>query len=277
MDSLPPLPKHAGDRNRTSPFAFTGNRFEFRAVGSKQSLAGPLVALNTALAEALDDLSSDIEARTQGDPKKFNAAVTAALKSAVSDAWPVIFNGDGYSDDWHQEAAERGLPNVRRTPDALTAITSKTTVELLKKYKVLSKRELGSRQETYLEQYILSLNVESRLTLRMAKTMIFPAAVRYQGELAKTCADLKTVGYTFDTDTLDHVTGLVKQLQDRIGVLAGVMGQNSFRTTLAHAKYCCDTIKPAMDAVREVADALELVVADDLWPLPTYQEMLFIK
>ena len=277
VDSLPPLPKHAGDRNRTSPFAFTGNRFEFRAVGSKQSLAGPLVALNTALAEALDDLSSDIEARTQGDPKKFNAAVTAALKSAVSDAWPVIFNGDGYSDDWHQEAAERGLPNVRRTPDALTAITSKTTVELLKKYKVLSKRELGSRQETYLEQYILSLNVESRLTLRMAKTMIFPAAVRYQGELAKTCADLKTVGYTFDTDTLDHVTGLVKQLQDRIGVLAGVMGQNSFRTTLAHAKYCCDTIKPAMDAVREVADALELVVADDLWPLPTYQEMLFIK
>ncbi|XAL98669.1 glutamine synthetase III [Phycisphaeraceae bacterium D3-23] len=277
VDSLPPLPKHAGDRNRTSPFAFTGNRFEFRAVGSKQSLAGPLVALNTAMAEALDEIADDIESRTKGDAKKFNAAVAAALKNAVKDAWPVVFNGDGYSDQWHQEAEKRGLPNIRTTPDALTAITNKTTVALLKKYKVLTKRELESREETYLEQYILNLNVESKLTRRIAKTMIFPAAIRYQSELAKTCADLKAVGYDFDTDTLDQVTGLVKQLQDAIVALEEAMSKGSFRSTLAHAKYCCDTIKPAMDAVREVADELEQVVADDLWPLPTYQEMLFIK
>jgi len=277
VDSLPPLPKDAGDRNRTSPFAFTGNRFEFRAVGSKQSLAGPLVALNTAMAEALDELADDIEKRTKGDPKKLNGAITAALKAAVNEAWPVIFNGDGYSDDWHQEAEKRGLPNIRTTPDALTAITNKTTVALMKKYKVLSKRELESRQETYLEQYILNLNVESRLTRRIAKTMIFPAAIRYQSELAKTCADLQAVGYEFDTDTLTYVTQLVKKMQDRIADLEEAMGKDSFRSTLAHAKHCCDTVKPAMDALREVADDLEQVVADDLWPLPTYQEMLFIK
>ncbi|MFI4861611.1 MAG: glutamine synthetase III [Phycisphaerales bacterium JB063] len=277
VDSLPPLPKHAGDRNRTSPFAFTGNRFEFRAVGSKQSLSGPLVALNTAMAEALDEIADDIESRTKGDDKKFNAAVSAALKNAVKDAWPVVFNGDGYSDEWHQEAEKRGLPNIRTTPDALTAITNATTVALLKKYKVLTKRELESREETYLEQYILSLNVESKLTRRIAKTMIFPASVRYQSELAKTCADLKTVGYEFDTNTLDQVTGLVKELQDAIAALETAMEKDSFRSTLAHAKYCCDTVKPAMDAVRAVADELEQVVADDLWPLPTYQEMLFIK
>lgn len=277
VDSLPPLPKDAGDRNRTSPFAFTGNRFEFRAVGSKQSLAGPLVALNTAMAEALDELADDIEKRTKGDPKKLNGAITAALKAAVNEAWPVIFNGDGYSDEWHQEAEERGLPNIRTTPDALTAITNKTTVSLMKKYKVLSKRELESRQETYLEQYILNLNVESRLTRRIAKTMIFPAAIRYQSELAKTCADLQVVGFEFDTNTLGFVTGLVKKLQDRIVDLEEAMAKDSFRSTLAHAKHCCDTVKPAMDAVREVADELEQVVADDLWPLPTYQEMLFIK
>lgn len=277
VDSLPPLPKHAGDRNRTSPFAFTGNRFEFRAVGSKQSLAGPLVALNTAMAEALDEIADDIESRMKGDAKKFNGAVSAALKNAVKDAWPVVFNGDGYSEEWHAEAEKRGLPNIRTTPDALTAITNKTTVALLKKYKVLTKRELESREETYLEQYILNLNVESRLTRRIAKTMIFPAAIRYQSELAKTCADLKAVGYDFDTDTLDHVTKLVKRLQDAIVALEEAMAKDSHRSTLAHAKHSCDTVKPAMDAVREVADALEMVVADDLWPLPTYQEMLFIK
>ena len=277
VDSMPSLPKHAGDRNRTSPFAFTGNRFEFRAVGSKQSLAGPLVAINTAMAEALDDMADDIESRMKGDPKKFNAAMTAAIKSAMKEAWPIVFDGDGYSDDWHAEAEKRGLPNIRTTPDALAAITSKSTVALLKKYKVLTKRELESREETYLEQYILNLNVESRLTRRISKTMIFPAAIRYQSELARTCADLKEVGYDFDTDTLDHVTGLVSQLQSAIVALEETMAKDTFRSTLAHAKHCCDTVKPAMDAVRAVADQLEMVVADDLWPLPTYQEMLFIK
>lgn len=277
VDSLPPLPKHAGDRNRTSPFAFTGNRFEFRAVGSKQSLAGPLASLNTALAEALDEMAGEIESKIKGDPKKLNSAVTAAIKSAVSEAWPVIFNGDGYSDSWHKEAEKRGLPNIRTTPDALTAFTAKTTVDLFKKYKVLTKRELESRQDTFLEQYILNLNVESKLTRRIAKTMIFPAAIRYQSELASTCTALQTVGYEFDTDTLDHVTKLVKQLQGSITDLEDAMAKDSFRSILAHAQYCCDTIKPAMDTVREAADALEMVVADDLWPLPTYQEMLFIK
>jgi len=277
VDSLPPLPKDAGDRNRTSPFAFTGNRFEFRAVGSHQSLAGALTVLNTGLAESLDDMATAIEKRTKGDPKKFNSAIAAVLKEVVKESWSVVFNGDGYSDDWHKEAEKRGLPNLRTTPEALPAIAAKESVSLFKKYKVLSKRELESRQEIYLEQYVLNINVEARLALRMARTMIFPASVRYQKELATTCADLKTVGIEFETPTLGKVTALSKALQDATADLDKVMEKENFRNTLSHAEYACSTIVPAMLAVREVADQLEQLVADDLWPLPTYQEMLFIK
>jgi glutamine synthetase len=277
VDTLPALPKDAGDRNRTSPFAFTGNKFEFRAVASNQSIAGPLVALNTIVAESLDFLATELEKTTKGDPKKLNDAVQKLLQKVISQHERVIFNGDNYDEAWHKEAEKRGLLNLRTSPEALPLITSKDVVAMFKKYKVLNKRELASRQEIYQEQYCLAVNVEAKLTLKMGRTTVFPAAIRYQSELATTCANLKSVGYTFDTDTLDVVTGLVKNLQGALNNLQATSAKDSFRNMNDHCDYACTKILPAMLEVREATDALEDVVADDLWPLPTYQEMLFIR
>ncbi|WP_145460479.1 glutamine synthetase III [Gimesia panareensis] len=277
VDVLPPLPKDAGDRNRTSPFAFTGNRFEFRAVGSNQSIAGPLVAMNTIVAESLDYCATKLEEATGGDPAKLNAALQKLLTEIINEHGAVIFNGDGYSDEWHAEAEKRGLLNLKTTVDALPILQTEEVKELFTKYSVLSERELESRLETYLEQYVMSIKVEYNLTLKMAKTMIFPAVIRYQGELVSNCASLKMLDYDFDTKTLDKVTALVKALQDSIGELETAGAENGSEDLLAEANYYCHTILPLMNKVREYADELEGIVADDLWPLPTYQEMLFIK
>jgi len=277
VDTLPSLPKDAGDRNRTSPFAFTGNRFEFRAVGSNQSINGPLVAVNTIIADSLDYIATALEKKTKGAPEKLNSAIQTVLKDILETHGAVIFNGDNYTEEWQKEAAKRGLANLRTSVDALPAITDKEVVSMFAKHKVLSKVELESREEVYFEQYCLSVNVEANLTMKMAKTSIFPAAIRYQSELAKTCADLKAVGYAFDTDTLDKVTGLVKELQDNTTALEDIMAKKDTSSLHKQAKYCCDKILPAMLEIRKVADTFEGIVADDLWELPSYQEMLFIK
>lgn len=276
-DVLPPLAKDAGDRNRTSPFAFTGNRFEFRAVGSNQSIAGPLVAMNTIVAESLDYCATRLEEETKGDPKKLNAALQKLLAEIIKEHGAIIFNGDGYSAEWHKEAKKRGLLNLRTTPEALPILQTTAVKQLFRKYKVLSTRELESRYETYLEQYCKSVAVETKLVIEMSRTMIFPAAVRYQNELASTCANLKAVGYNFDTDTLDKVTALVKDLQDSTAALEAAVAAAHATSLLAEAKHSCDVIVPAVLKVRQAADQLEGLVSDDLWPLPTYQEMLFIK
>ena len=276
VDTLPPLPKDAGDRNRTSPFAFTGNRFEFRAVGASQSIAGPMVAINTILAESLDAIATRLEAAIASGTG-FNAAVQDLLKEIITRHGAVIFNGDGYSEAWHAEAAERGLPNLKTTVDALPVLDDDEVKSLFEAYGVLSKRELHSRLEVYVEQYCKSLNVEARTSVEMARTVIFPAAVRYQSELAAACVGLKTLGYELDTDTLDVVTGLSKALQDGIKALEAAMEFKPHAGLLAHARHCRDAVLPAMLAIRGTVDALEGVVADDLWPLATYQEMLFIK
>lgn len=276
VDVLPPLPKDAGDRNRTSPFAFTGNRFEFRAVASNQSIAGPLVAMNTIVAESLDFVATELEKATKGDEGKLNAAIQKLLQEIITEHGNVIFNGDGYSAEWHAEAEKRGLPNLKTTVDALPAITSKETVSLFSKYKVLSKRELQSRLEIYLEQYCMSVGVEANLTVEMAKTVIYPAAIRYQGELAKTAASLKAIDYEFDAETLNTVSAAIKGLTGSIATLEAAMDHEA-SSMLSEAKHACTKILPAMLEVRKYADELEGIVADDLWPLPTYQEILFIK
>jgi glutamine synthetase len=183
-DVLPPLPKDAGDRNRTSPFAFTGNRFEFRAVGSNQSIAGPLVAMNTIVTESLDYCATQLEEATGGDPAKLHEVVQKLLARIIKDHHQIIFNGDGYSEEWHAEAEKRGLLNLKTPPDALPVLGSSEVEALFKNYGVLSERELKSRYKTYLEQYCMTVNVEAQLTVEMAKTMIYPAAVRYSSELA---------------------------------------------------------------------------------------------
>ncbi len=277
VDVLPPLPKDAGDRNRTSPFAFTGNRFEFRAVGANQSIAGPLVAMNTIVCEALDECATELETATGGDPSKLNEAVQTLLQTIIAEVEPIIFNGDGYSAEWHAEAAKRGLLNLKTSPEALTQLAEPKVEELFTKYEVLSKRELESRLDIYLEQYIKTVAVEANLTLEMARTLIFPAAIRYQNELASTCANLRMLDYEFDTDTLDKMTELVKSLQDGVMTLEKILADGPGHSLQEEASYFCKEACPAMLQVRKYADELEGWVADDLWPLPTYQEMLFIK
>ncbi len=276
VDSLPIIPKDPGDRNRTSPFAFTGNRFEFRAVGSSQSISEPMVAMNTIMAESLDFIATRLEQTAGADASQFNGAVQKVLEEILAEHGSIVYNGDGYTDIWHKEAERRGLPNLRSCVEAIPLLASKEATALFEKYGVLTARELHGRMEVYLEQYCLVVGLEARTVIEMAKTIIFPAAIRYQGELASTCADLKAVGYVFDTDTLDKVTGLVKDLQDGIVKLEGMLAEHGGHSKLDHAKHLCSAVLPAMAAVRKTADILEGIVADDLWPLATYQEMLFI-
>jgi len=276
VDTLPPLPMDPGDRNRTSPFAFTGNRFEFRAVGSSQSIASSQVALNTMMADSLDYIATKLEAATGGDPAKLNAAVQSVIQAIMKEHDAVVFNGDGYSEDWHKEAEKRGLPNLKTTPEALPVLTCPDVVKLYTTYGVFSEAELKAREEIYLDQYVKTIQTEANLVARMAKTIIFPAAMRYQGELAATCANLKAIGHDYKMVALEDVTTKLRDLQTKVAELETIM-VHSADSILDEAKYLCSTVLPAMGEVRAVADALEAVVADDLWSLPSYQEMLFIR
>ncbi|TXT20753.1 MAG: glutamine synthetase [Planctomycetota bacterium] len=277
VDTLPPLPKDAGDRNRTSPFAFTGNKFEFRAVGSNQSISGPLVVLNTIIAESLDFVATELEKATGGDQSKLAGAVQTLVQGIIKQHKGVIFNGNGYSEEWHQEAEKRGLPNLRNTVDALGSIKAPEAVALFDKYGVLSPRETESRYEIYVERYCKDINTEARMCLSMARSSILPAAYRYQGELAQTAASMKACGRTPDTSSLDSVTELTGQLEGAIKQLQHAVEHSATGDVLAHAKHYRDEVCPAMLKVRNVADELEAIVADDLWPLPSYREMLFIR
>ncbi|MBW4617782.1 MAG: glutamine synthetase III [Cyanosarcina radialis HA8281-LM2] len=277
VDSLPVFPKDPGDRNRTSPFAFTGNRFEFRAVGSGQSVSGPLVAMNTILADSLTWIADKLEsALSQGTP--LNSAVHSILKEIMDNHSAVVFGGDGYSEEWHKMAVEeRGLSNLRTSADALPFLKEKHVEELFEHLGILTPVELESRFDVYAEQYIKSIEVEAKLVVSMAKTIIYPAAVRYLSELAGAIASLGAIDISLEKEIAEKVATLLRSMTDMASKLSAAMAKHDFATTEEHMQYCAQTIRPLMDKVREYADALEAEVADDLWPLPTYQEMLFIK
>jgi glutamine synthetase len=276
VDTLPSLPKHAGDRNRTSPFAFTGNKFEFRAVGSSQSIAGPLVALNTIVAESLDYIADELEKATGGDAAKVTGAIEKLLQKIVAEHKAVIFNGNGYSAEWQEEAKRRGLPNLKATPEALDVLVSPKNIALFEKYGVLSEREMRSRYEIYLERYCKDINAEANSAVQIAKTMILPAGYRYQGELVDTASKLKSLGQTVHMGTLDKLTKLVGTFEQRIETLENTMAHTG-HDLRGEVKHFHDDVIPAMVSLRETADQIETILPDDLWPLPTYREMLFIK
>jgi glutamine synthetase len=277
IDTLPTFPKDPGDRNRTSPFAFTGNRFEFRAVGSGQSVAGPLVAMNTILADSLNWMANKLEGEI-AKGTELNAAIQTVLKEVIDTHGAVVFNGNGYSEEWHKMAVEeRGLRNLRTTADALPVLQEKEIEELFDSMGILSPVELASRYETYAEQYILSIEVEAKLVINMAKTMIYPAATRYLTDLATTVAGLKEIGVDFDIESTQKVANLTKSMMDLVSKLSLALSSHDFDSTAAHMQYLVQTVRPLMDEVRKYADGLEAEIADDLWPLPSYQEMLFIK
>ena len=277
VDTLPPLSKDAGDRNRTSPFAFTGNRFEFRAVGSSQSVSGPLIALNTMLADSLTSIGDLLESEL-GKGADQNAAILTVLKDIMNKHGAAIFGGDGYSEEWHKMAVEeRGLLNLPTTADALPTLKEKYIEELFEKTGVLSAVELESRYEVYAEQYILSIEVEAKLVIDMAKTSIYPAAMRHLTDMSQTIAVVGDIGIELDKGNIKTVAELTNSMMSKVSKLAAAIEKEDFGSTEEHMKYSAGTIRPMMDDVRADVDALEAEIADDLWPLPTYQEMLFIK
>jgi len=268
VTSLPPLPRDVTDRNRTSPFAFTGNKFEFRAVGSNQSCAGSNVILNTIVAEALDDICTKLEEDIKSG-KDFNESLQAILSDIVKKHKRILFNGDNYTEAWHKEAEKRGLPNLKTTPEALKAMREESTIKLFEKHKVLSRQELQSRYEIYKEQYEKTILIEARVTLTMAKTMIIPAVIEYQGSVANTIDDVKSCGCNAKetTNLLKAICSLTEK---------ALMGIKKLEKEIEYEEdfSAIETIK-AMNELRESVDSLEGLVPEELWPLPSYAEMMF--
>jgi glutamine synthetase len=268
VDSLPALPRHASDRNRTSPFAFTGSKFEFRAVGSGMSLAGANIILNTIVAEAVDEICDELE-QAKKDKKDFNKAVQKTLSDIIKKHKRVIFNGDNYTEEWVKEAKKRGLPNLVSTPEALAALNDDPNVaKLFEKQGVLNKTELKSRNDTYLDQYKSVLQYEAKLSADMAKTMILPAVFEYQQELAEMISSVEALNKTKSTASrklLKSISELSEKALEDAGKLASIAGGPD-----------TEKIKSLTEQLRESVDGLEALVPEDKWPLPSYAKMLFV-
>jgi glutamine synthetase len=276
VDSLPEFPKDAGDRNRTSPFAFTGNRFEFRAVGSGQSVAGPLVALNTILADSLGWMADQLEGRLAAG-ESVESAAFAVLQQITQDHGNVIFGGDGYSSEWHHKAVhERGLENLRTSADALPVLQRPEVRDLFARHSVLSPVELESRFEVYAEQYCLAIEVEAKLALRMARTQVYPAVSAYLGELAGSLQEQESIGLSPSRAVAQQIAALNQQVLDRATALETALGSAPHGAS-AHMRHCADQLMPLMGELRAAVDGLEVLVDDTAWPFPTYQEMLFVR
>jgi len=274
---LPKLPRDAGDRNRTSPFAFTGNKFEFRAVSSGQSIALPNICLNVAVADQLAYVADELEKATASG-QSLDSAVGKLLTKMIKEAKPIIFNGNGYSAEWEKEAGKRKLLNLKNTVDALPELVSKDAIKIFETHKVLNEREVHARYEIMLEQYVKTINVEGQLMVLMANRYILPAALAYQTSLAQSVSAGKAAGavssetkklLTDFTKTIDAFRKTTDKLADAL--------EHSGGSAEKHAKFMRDTVVPTMAALREIGDKLETTVPSNVWPLPTYREMLFIK
>jgi glutamine synthetase len=278
--TLPQLPRHSGDRNRTSPFAFTGNKFEFRAVGSSQSIAWPNTVLNTIVAESLDQMASDLEkaAGNNPTPARVQAAALALLKKAIRQHKRVIFGGDNYSAEWHKEADKRELPHLRDTVESMAALKGRKNFDLFKKYGVLSRSELDSRITIAYEKYVKQLAIEAESMITIARTQILPAALIQQTRIAQAVSTTEAAGVKAvdTTQALGEFVNLVSRLRESLVALEKATGHHD-DDPVKHATWMRDKVRPAMNQLRTYADALETHVSADLWPLPTYRDMLFLK
>ena len=274
---LPKLPRDAGDRNRTSPFAFTGNKFEFRAVSSNQSIAFPNIAMNVAVTESLDYVATQLEEALKAR-KPFDVAVKELLTRLIKENKRIIFNGNGYSDEWRKDAARRGLLNLTNTVDALPELAKADVVKIFEKYKVLNPREVQARYEVAVETYVKTVNVEAQLMVLMSNRYILPAALQYQKDVADSVKSVRAAGGNAKEAKrlLDRLTGLVNTLRVVTDKLAKALEHHA-PSAEKHAKFMRDTVVPAMDSMRETGDEIELLMPHAVWPLPTYREMLFIK
>ena len=276
--TLPKLPRDAGDRNRTSPFAFTGNKFEFRAVSSNQSIAYPNIALNIAVTDSLDYVAGELEKAMAGG-KSLDTAVAALLPKVVKENKRIIFNGNNYSKEWEKEADKRGLLNLKNTVDALPQLVTKEVCGLFEKYKVLSGRELHARYEIMVETYNKTVNVEGQLLALMANRYVLPAAFEYQKQVAQSVAAVKSAGARSveGKHTLAAVVKLTDSLKRQTDKLEKALAHEGSGGSDRHAKHFRDSVIPAMNGVRDASDALEVLIPHGVWPLATYREMLFIK
>ncbi len=274
---LPKLSRDAGDRNRTSPFAFTGNKFEFRAVSSGQSIAYPNIALNMAVTESLDYMATELEKATKSG-KSLEAAVAELLPRVIKENKRIVFNGNNYSAEWEKEAGKRGLLNLKNTVDALPQLISKDVVSMFEKYKVLNERELHARYEIMVETYNKVVNIEAQLMVLMANRYILPAVLEYQRQVAASVASVKQAGgKTIAGKTvLDNLSKLIDKFRAQTAKLEKSLEHESASAD-KHAKHFRDVVIPNMAALRSLGDELENVTPHELWPLATYREMLFIK
>jgi glutamine synthetase len=273
VTSLPALPKDVSDRNRTSPFAFTGNKFEFRMVGSSQSIATPNTFLNIAVAQVLSEYADKLEKASD-----IQSAIQTVIKESYSKHRKVVFNGNNYSDEWVREAERRGLPNVKSAPDSLAVLTHSETISLFEAHKVLSREELESRYHIYLEKYSKQINIEAGVTIDLARRYIFPAATSYAGSLANDASTLASIGANNASQAkrAKRIADLSTELYDETAKLETALSEaQGIEDPFTQAKAYNEKVKQAMDAVRAKADALEKLVAKKVWPFPGYEELLF--
>lgn len=278
--TLPQIPRHSSDRNRTSPFAFTGNKFEFRAVGSSQSVAWPNTVLNTIIAESLDYIATELEKKLGKNPTpaKMETVIRSILKEIIKNHRRVCFDGNGYSTQWHEEAAKRGLPNFPSTADALPALATKKAEKLFAHYGVLSPRELHARFEIQMEQYCKIVQIEGRTLTQLAVTQILPAALRAQGELADVVAGTQHAGVP-----CPESEAALRDLAHQVSALRGAVARLEEATAKdvpsleKRVRHFRDVVVSAIEEVRRLSDALERVVPADIWPLPDYASMLLVR
>lgn len=274
VDILPTFSKDTTDRNRTSPFAFTGNKFEFRMPGSAASIADANVVLNTAVAKALRGYADELERA-----EDFDKAVIKLVKRTIRDHKRIIFNGNGYSKEWEEQAAARGLCNFRNTVEALPCLISKKNVDLFEEFGIFTKTEVRARYEVHLENYTKSLHIEALTMLDMVKKQILPAVMAYTGAVAQSAEAVRRVSASLSAragqSLLEKLTSGADKLWDAMDALEAVMGSVPVGDSLRAAEYYHDSVIPAMAALRSASDALECLCAKDYWPFPTYSDLLF--
>ncbi len=276
VSTLPDFEKDATDRNRTSPFAFTGNKFEFRSVGSSDSIASPNTVLNAIVAEAFDEAADILEkAAAEG---RFDIAVHDLIKKYMTEHQRIIFNGDGYSDEWVKEAERRGLPNIKTMIEAAPALTTEKAVALFEKYKIFTRSELESREEIIYETYAKTINIEALTMVDMAGKQIIPAAVKYSGILGRAVNEVAATGAkaSIEAKMLETVVDYIGEAQDALGALKeSVSAAAAIADAHERAFYYKDNVVEAMKRLRKPCDELEMIVDKELWPIPTYAELMF--
>lgn len=278
--TMPKVNRDSGDRNRTSPFAFTGNKFEFRAVGSSAAIAWPNTVLNTIIAESLDFMATQLEKLLDEgiSEEDRNTVVKAFLRQIIHDHRRIVYDGDNYAQEWYEEAAARGLPNLTTAAEAFPVLVSQKSLDLFEQYSVLSNRELRAREKVLIEKYATQVEIEARTMITMLSIQILPAALRYQHELAEQVAASHNVSVecTRTAGRLSDVAHLVDALQDGIEVLKSAVSMQH-EDQHVHAIFIRDQLRPSMLDARLTSDQLEELIPQDLWPLPSYTEMLFIR